>query len=311
MYLTGADALDADLWQALCTFGERVGAEVIFVSAEPARRAAALGGKLAIRSDTHLRVDPERAPVHPAIGVQLPAAAFPALPAACEALLEPAHAVQARAIYDECLVAAYKALRNDRLPERDDADFALRATLARAPDLAAVPLAFHALRAAGILRGHDIRIGGDRLGSGVAIDALLTADRIEQLSAMLDPDLAMAGVLSGMHEGWSRPRVDGDGLYLRLERANHRVSDRLGVIVRAWVENAIELGSPSRRLKPPPRRPDVRWRELWRTPPPDRVYVTCEPIECESLRFIAVPRMDWARPTREEGNAERPRFRPC
>lgn len=311
LFVTGADALGADLWQELCALGRRTGAEVVFVSAEPTRQTAAHGGMLAVHYDTYLRVDPERVPVQPPIGVPLPAMAFPALPAACQALLEPAHAERALAIYDECLVAAYDALPHDRLLERDNADYALRAALARAPDLAAAPLAFHALRAAGILRGHDVRVVDDRPGhSGVAIDALLTADRLDQLCGLLGPELAMAGVLAGLPDGWSRPRVDGDGLYLWLEQAHHRVADRLGAIVRAW-SDGVGVGSPARRRMPPPRRPDARWRQLWRTPPPDRVYVTCEPIKCESLRFIAPPRMDWARPTREEANAERTRFRPC
>jgi len=107
-----------------------------------------------------MNLDPGRRAVLAPVGTQLPEVGFPALPAACAALLEPAHAARAQAVYDECLVAAFDALVCDRPLERRHADHALRCALARVPDHSGVALAVHAVRAAGILRGYHIGEAG-------------------------------------------------------------------------------------------------------------------------------------------------------
>lgn len=309
LFVTGADALPAEVWRALCALGERVGVEdVMFVSAEPARRIGELADLLAARNDVYLRVDPDSAPVQAPVGAVLPEVGFPALPAACAELLEPAHAARARAVYDECLAAAFDALPYDRLLQQAHVDGAFRAALARTPDLGAVPLAIHALRAAGILRGYDVTVARDP-GGGVAFDDLLTADRLDQLSRLVAPEQAAAGVIAGMAGGWSpSPTVDPDGTWVDLAGERQRVSDRVAPLLRAWCRAGHH--PLSRPKGAPPRRSDPRRRQLWRTPPPERLRLECRPIECRSLRVMADPPMEWIRPPRSRDGHSR-RVRPC
>lgn len=309
LFVTGADALAAEVWRGLCALGERVGFEVVYVSAEPTRWVDELGDVVAPRAHIYLRVDPDSAPVQAPIGTVLPEVGFPALPAACAELLEPVHASRAQAIYGECLVAAFDALPYDRLLEQAHVDGAFRAALARTPDLGAVPLAIHALRAAGILRGYDVTVPRDPLG-GVAFDDLLTADRLDQLSRLVSPESAAAGVLAGMPGGWSTsPTVGPDGTWVDLAGERQRVSDRVAPLLRAWCPVGY-----SRLLRPkgaPPRLSDPRRRHLWRTPPPERLRLECRPIECRSLRLMADPPMEWIRPPRSSRDGHSRRVRPC
>lgn len=309
LFVTGADALAAEVWRGLGALGECVGFEVVYVSAEPLRWAPDLGDLVGARADVYLRVDPDSAPVQAPIGAVLPEVGFPALPAACAELLEPAHAARAQAIYDECLVAAFEALPYDRLLEPAHVDGAFRAALARTPDLGAFPLAIHALRAAGILRGYDVTVPRNPLG-GVAFDDLLTADRLDQLSRLVSPESAAAGVLAGMPGGWSTsPTVGPDGTWVDLAGERQRVSDRVAPLLRAWCP--VGHGTLPRPKGAPPRRSDPRRRHLWRTPPPERVRLECRAIECRSLRLMADPPMEWTRPPRSSPDGHSRRVRPC
>lgn len=309
LFVTGADALTAEVWRGLAALGESVGFEVVYVSAEPSRWLAEVGDLAAARADVYLRVDPDSAPVQAPIGAVLPEIGFPALPAASAELLEPAHAVRAQAIYDECLVAAFDALPYDRLLEQAHLDGAFRAALARTPDLGAVPLAIHALRAAGILRGYDVTVPPNPLG-GVAFDDLLTADRLDQLSRLVSPESAAAGVLAGMPGGWSTsPAVGPDGTWVYLADERQRVSDRVAPLMRAW--SPVGHGPLSRPKGAPPRPSDPRRRHLWRTPPPQRVRLEYRAIECRSLRLMADPPMEWTRPPRSNADGHSRRVRPC
>ncbi len=305
LFVTGADALPAEVWRALCSLGDQVGFEVVFVSADPSRPPEDLS--LPTWDGVCLRVDPEGAPVPPPVGAPLPEVGFPALPAACQRFLEPAHAARAQAIYDECLVAAFDALPYDHLLEQGHVDAAFRAALARTPDLSALALAIHAVRAAGILRGYDVRIHGDGLG-GVGFDDLLTADRLDQLARLVSPEQAAAGVLAGLPGAPSWPTVNGDGAWVESGGTWQPVSSRLAAVLRAWQRSGGRQPHP--RRAGPPRPVDRRWREAWRTPPPERLVAAFTLIDCRSLRFMADPPMDWARPRRTpDGGA--PRFRPC
>ncbi len=283
------------MWRQLCALGDRVGFDVVFVSAQPSRRLAEFP-HIHERHETYLRVDPQSAPVEPVVGAVLPAVGFPALPAACAQLLEPVHAAQAQAIYDECLVAAFDALPYDRQLEQGHVDAAFRAALARTPDLGAVPLASHALRAAGLLRGYDVAVHGDDSG-GVAFDALLTADRLDQLCRLVSAEQAAAGVLAGLPAVWgSRATIGADGTCVHQAGTWQAVSDRAAALLRAWL-----AGHPDSRDGPsgaPPRPSDARRRLLWRVPAPKRLRFECRVIECRSPHLIADPPISWTRPPR-------------
>lgn len=143
------------------------------------------------------------------MGHLCPTPASPDSPAACAELREPVHAARAQAIYDECLIAAFDALPSQRLLTQPDVDHTFRRALARTPDLDALALATHALRAAGILRGYDVRVRTDR--NGLAFADLLTADRLAQLSGLLSPEAAAAGTLAGMSGFAHTPAIEADG----------------------------------------------------------------------------------------------------
>ncbi len=255
--------------------------------------------------DTVLAFDPERRPVLAAVGTPLPDVGFPALPAACAALLEPQHAARAQAIYDECLVAAFDALVADGLLDRRDAEHAFRCALVRAPDLAAVALATHAVRAAGILRGYHI--GFEEHYGGVAFDHLLTGDRLAQLARLLSPAQAAAGVLAGMSASWLSVDIARDGGRVDLGGVGHVVPAAARPLMRAWAQTRSKpLQAPSGR---PPRPPDAGAGLLWRTPPPERLSVDCQPIDCRSFRRSGDPPMGWTRPPashRRRGPARSP-----
>lgn len=296
LFVTGADGLPGDVRRELCGLGDQAACDIVLVSAQPTRQLHELAGIAEAREVTCLRVDAASAPVQPPVGAPLPDVGFPALPAACEALLEPVHAARARAIYDECLAAAFDALPYDRVLEQGDVDGAFRAALARAPDLGAVPLAAHALRAAGLLRGYDVTVEGTDL-DGVAFDDLLTADRLDQLGRLVSAEQAAAGALAGLPSAWGcRRQIHAEGTWVSQGDVWHRLTERTAALVRAW-----EAAHPGDRDGPrgaPTRPADARRRLLWRTPPPERLRVSCRMIECHALRRIANPPMEWAEPPR-------------
>ncbi len=220
LFITGADGLHARVWAELCALGGRVGFDIVFVSAEPARWRAELADLVQHGRQIWLRTDPERPRVQPAVGAPLPDASFPGLPAACAEHLDAAHGARALAIYDECLVAAFDALPPERLHGPPEAAHAFRCALARTPELGVVALAMHAVRAAGLLRGYHISFRDD-LG-GVAFEDLLTADRLAQLSRLVAPEAAAAGVLAGI--GFpSIPEIGDDGGSVKLHGTWHEV----------------------------------------------------------------------------------------
>ena len=192
--------------------------------------------------------------------------------------------------YDDCLCAAFDALPSDRLLERSDADHAFRCALARTPDLGALALAVHAVRAAGLLRGYDIRVGDD--GAGVLFEDLLTADRLAQLSRLVSPTSAAAGVLAGM--GGST--ILGGGSWVGVGGTWQLVASQAAPLLRAW----LSAGGDANRLPvgAPPRPRDTRHGQLWRTPSPTWLRVDCELIECRALRRVGDPAMGWTRPPR-------------
>lgn len=292
LFVLGADGLRPQVWSGLCLLGDRIGFDVVFVTAQPERWAAELAEVVHSGVDTMLAYDLERLPVLAPVGSPLPDVGFPALPAACAALLEPEHAARAQAIYDECLVAAYDALMADRLLESRDAEHAFRCALGRAPDLTAVALAIHAVRAAAILRGYHI--GFDDDGAGVAFDDLLTGDRLAQLGRLLSPEQASAGVLAGMAGSSTSVDIAEDGAWVELAGAGHVVPPAARALMRAWARTCSRpLQAPA---SPPPRPTGAHAGILWRTPPPKRVRVDCQPIECRSFRRIGDPPMGWTRP---------------
>ena len=282
------------MWHGLCLLGDRIGFDVVFVTAQPERWAAELGEVVHSGVDTILAYDLERLPVLAPVGTPLPDVGFPALPAACAELLEPEHGARAQAIYDECLVAGFDALMADRLLESRDAEHAFRCALGRAPDLTAVGLAIHAVRSAGILRGYHI--GFDDHGGGVAFDDLLTGDRLAQLGRLLSPEQAASGVLAGMAGCSTSVDIAEDGAWVELAGAGHVVPPAARALMRAWGQaRSIPFQAP----RGGPARPtDAHAGILWRTPPPERVRVDCHPIDCSSFRRIGDPPMDWTRPPR-------------
>jgi hypothetical protein len=305
LFVLGADGIGTAVWRGLCLLGDRTGFDVVFVTAQPERWAAELAEVVHAGVDTMLAFDIERLPVLAPVGTPLPEIGFPALPAACAALLEHEHAARAQAIYDGCLVAAYDALVADRLLERGDAEHAFQCALGRAPDLTAVALAIHAVRAAGILRGYHI--GFDYDGDGVAFDDLLTADRLAQLGRLLSPEQAAAGVLAGMAGFSVSIDIAKDGARVHLAGTGHVVPPAARALMRAWGQTR------SRPLQAPrggpPRPTDARAGILWRRPPPGRVSVDCQPIDCRSFRRIGDPPMNWTRPPssrRRRGPARSP-----
>lgn len=294
LYVTGADSLAAAACDDLCRLGDRVGSDVVLVSADPSRRAAAAGARLREHATTYLHVDRRSEPVQPPVGVALPDVGFPALPAACAELLEDAHAERAQAIYDECLGAAFRALPYDRLLEAADVEAAFRAALARTPDLGAVALAAHALRAAGLLRGYDVRVRESGSG-GVAFDNLLTADRLDQLCRLVTPANAADGVLAGLSGARPEVAVGPEGRWVGQGGSWLPIPGRPAPLLAAW-----SLARPDPKSRPwgaPPRPPDRRREQLWRRPPPARLALECR-IDCQSLRTMADPRMGWTRPPR-------------
>ncbi len=305
LFVLGADGIRSDVWRGLCGLGDRIGFDVVFVTAQPERWAAELADVVHPGVDTVLGFDLERLQLLAPVGTPLPDVNFPALPAACAALLEPEHAARAQAIYDECLVAAFDALVADRLLDRSDAEHAFRCALARAPELAAAALATHAVRAAGILRGYHI--GFDEHYGGVAFDDLLTGDRLAQLGRLLSPEHAAAGVLAGM-SGFSVPvDIAEHGGWVDLAGTGQIVPAAARALMRAWGQTRSKpLRAPFGR---PPRPTDARAGLLWRTPPPESLSVDCQPIDCRSFRRIGDPPMDWTRPPstrRRRGPARSP-----
>jgi hypothetical protein len=297
LFVVGADGLDAKLWRELCSLGERCGFNVVFVSANPARWIADLAGVVHAGEEIWLRIDPERQAVLAPVGTALPDVGFPALPAACAALLDPEHAARAQAIYDECLVAAFDALAADRLLERGDADHAFRCALGRVPDHSGLALATHALRAAGILRGYHISFTEDYDGvpvGGVAFDDLLTAERLAQLGRLLSPEAAAAGILAGMPGGSRVGAVAETGASVMLDDTWQAVPAAGQALVRAWARSRAEPGQ--RLCAAPARHRDRRHRALYQSIPPAGLRVACEPIACGSFRMIGDPPMNWARP---------------
>lgn len=299
LFVVGADGLDAKLWRAMCRLGEGCGFDVVFVSADPARWIADLAGVVHPGEEIWLQIDPERRAVLAPVGTALPDAGFPALPAACAALLEPEHAARAQAIYDECLVAAFDALAADRLLERPDADHAFRCALGRVPDHSGVALAIHALRAAGILRGYHISVTEDYDGvpvGGVAFDDLLTAERLAQLGRLLSPAEAAAGILAGMPGGLRCGAIAEAGTWVMVDDTWQAVPAVGQALVRAWARSRAEPGQ--RPCVAPARHRDPRYGALWRSIPPTGLSLACEPIACGSFRMIGDPPMNWARPPR-------------
>jgi hypothetical protein len=305
LFVVGADGVRAEVWRDLCFLGDRIGFDVVFVTAQPERWAAELAEVVHPGVDTVLALDLERLELMAPVGTPLPDVGFPALPAACAALLEPEHAARAQAIYDECLVAAFDALVVDRLLERGDAEHAFRCALGRAPDLAAVALAIHAVRAAGILRGYHI--GFEESHGGVALDDLLTGDRLGQLGRLLSPEQAAAGVMAGMSGSWASVDIAEDGGRVDVAGVGHVVPTAARALMRAWAQTRSKpLQAPAGR---PPRPPDARAGVLRRTPPPERLIVDCQPIDCRSFRRTADPPMGWTRPPsnhRRRGPARSP-----
>lgn len=305
LFVTGADALRPGVWRELCALGDRVGCDVVFVSADPPRWVAELAGIVHHHAGTYLRVDPDAAPVKPPVGAALPDVAFPALPAAYAELLEAEHAARAQAVYDDCLAAALGALPYDRLLDQADMEAAFRASLARAPDLGAVALAAHALRAAGLLRGYDVRVEASEY-EGVTFDDLLTADRLDQLCRLVSAAEAAAGVLAGLAGTWdARSVVAAEGYWVEKGGHRHRLAARLAAVLRAWLAESPE--DPLRPGGAPARPHDPRRGQLWRTPPPERLAVTWRIITCRSLRLIANPPMGWAEPPRPRRSRGLPR----
>lgn len=305
LFVLGADGIRPQVWRGLCLLGDRIGFDVVFVTARPERWTAELAEVVHPGGDTVLAIDLERLELLAPVGTPLPDVGFPALPAACAALLEPEHAARAQAIYDECLVAAFDALVVDRLVERGDAEHAFRCALARAPDLAAVALAIHAVRAAGILRGYHIAF--EEHHGGVALDDLLTGDRLAQLGRLLSPEQAAAGVMAGMSGSWSAVDIAEDGGRVDVAGVGHVVPTAARALMRAWAQTRSKpLQAPAGR---PPRPADVRAGALRRTPPPERLIVDCQPIECRSFRRVGEPPMGWTRPPsshRRHGPARNP-----
>jgi len=244
-----------------------------------------------------MNLDPGRRAVLAPVGTQLPEVGFPALPAACAALLEPAHAARAQAVYDECLVAAFDALVCDRPLERRHADHALRCALARVPDHSGVALAVHAVRAAGILRGYHISVIEDHDGvavDGVAFDDLLTAERLAQLGRLLSPEEAAADILAGMPGGARYIDIGEAGTLVSIDDAWQAVPDAGQPLLRAWVQT--RPGPGQRQCGAPARHRDPRHGALWRAIPPAGLRLACEPIACGSFRMIGDPAMNWATP---------------
>jgi hypothetical protein len=308
LFVLGADGVGPQVWRGLCLLGDRIGFDVVFVTAQPERWAAELAELAEIVHpgvDTVLAFDLEHLELLAPVGTPLPDVGFPALPAACAALLEPDHAARAQAIYDECLVAAFDALVVDRLLERRDAEHAFRCALGRAPDLTAVPLAIHAVRAAGVLRGYHISFDYD--SGGVAFDDLLTGDRLAQLGRLLSPEQAAAGVLAGMAGFSVSLDIAENGAWVDLAGSGHVVPPAARALMRAWGQTRSKpLQAPRGG---PPRPTDARAGILWRTPPPERLSVDCQPIDCRSFRRIADPPMNWTRPPsshRRRGPARSP-----
>lgn len=294
LFILGADGIGAQVWRSLCLLGDRLGFDVVFVTAQPERWAAELGEVVHAGVDTVLAFDLERLELPAPVGTALPTVGFPALPAACAALLEPAHAARAQAIYDQCLVAAFDALVVDRILEPRDAEHAFRCALGRAPEPAAVALAAHAVRAAGLLRGYHIAVT-DNPG-GVAFDDLLTGDRLAQLGRLLSPDRAAAGVLAGMAGASTAADIAEHGGWVDVAGTGHIVPPAARALMRAW--GRTRSGPLRAPASPPPRPPDARAGLLWRTPPPQAMSVDCQPIDCRSFRRIGDPPMEWTRPPR-------------
>ena len=291
LIVAGADGLGIEAWQDVCDLGDRVGFDVVFVCAEPSVWLARLPQALVPRRGAVFMGRAQGSPeVPPPVGTALPNAGFPALPAACARLLEPRHAARAQAIYDGCLLAAFEALEPDRLLGWPDAEHAFRSALARTPDLAAVALAIHAVRAAGLLRGYDIDVTTAR---GVHFDNLLTADRLDQLGRLLSPEEAAVGVLAGMgFDGWALRSVSDNGAWVSDRDNVHIVPARGQPLLRAGL---LSGGDRTARACAPRRPVDPAQDALWATPPPAWVGVNCVPIDCRPFRYVGDPPMDWTR----------------
>jgi hypothetical protein len=214
------------------------------------------------------------------------------LPAACAELLDSEAAHRAQAIYDDSLAAAFTALPIDRLLDDSDVHYAFGMALSYTPNLAAVPLATHAVRAAGLLRGYDITF---HTGAGsVAFDALLTADRLAQLGRLVSPPQVAAGVLAGLPLArWRRRTVFPDGHRVDAADTTVVVPPLARPLLRAWAQHNTD---PADLPLSPPRPIDPRHRQLWRQPPPERLAARCQAIQCRPFRRITHPPMSWAYP---------------
>ena len=294
MFVLGADGIGPEVWSQLCELGDRVGVSMVFVSSQPEKLLAEMGDRLHRGPSIPLRIDQARSAVQPAVGAPLPDAGFLGLPAACADLREPVHAARAQTIYDECLIPAFDALPSQSLLTQPDVDHAFRCALARTPDLDALALATHALRAVGILRGYDVRVRTDR--NGLAFADLLTADRLAQLSGFRSPEAAAAGTLAGMSGSAHTPAIEADGAWARLDTSWQIVPAQAQPLLRAW----LRTGGDLRRgpVVAPPRPSEPRRRLLCRSPPPATLAIDFDVVDCREFRSIGDPAMDWARPPR-------------
>ena len=290
LFVVGADGLSADVWGSLCRLGDRADTQVCFVTSTPMCWSATVDVDV-MSGSVLLAVNPTRLSVHPPLEAVLPDVGFPALLAACAEVLDGESAARAQAIYDDCLTAAFASLASDRMLTDDDAEEAFGMALTQVPNLDAVPLATHAVRAAGLLRGYHLVF--DDGPDGVAFDALLTAERLAQLARLVSPGQAAAGILAGL------PLPIPDSAMVFIDDTTVAVGDTTVVVpgparplLRAWAQrDADAAGLPASPSRPV----DHRHRRLWRRPPPERLRARCQAIDCRPFRCVGDPPMGWAR----------------
>ena len=291
----GPTAMAIEVWRELCDLGDRVGIEVVFVCADPSAWPARLPGTLVpIRGGGSWLRTPTVPTSRRRLAQRFPMSASPALPAACAELLEPRARGPGPGDLRRLPPGRLRCPGIGSAPRtRSDGEHAFRSALARTPDARAVPLAIHAVRAAGLLRGYDI--GVSDIG-GVNFDDLLTADRLDQLDRLLSPEAAAVGRAGGHVLG-----VRGSAQYRRQQRMG-AAGRQLGG--RARPRPATAAGVAAQRRRQRGARPDSaaarrsRRSILWTRPPPHSICVSCEPIDCRTFRRIGDPPMRWARPPR-------------